>query len=38
MEEEELFRHLLKKYGTDFNFFKSFFPKKSKNQIKVAHP
>lgn len=35
MEEEELFRGLLKKYGTDFNFFKPFFPKKSKNQIKV---
>ena len=25
----------MKKYGTDFNFFKPFFPKKSKNQIKV---
>ena len=34
-EETELFRDLLKKYGTDFNFFKPFFPKKSKNQIKV---
>ena len=28
---------MLKKYGTDFHILSSFFPKKTKNQIKVIH-
>jgi exo-beta-1,3-glucanase (GH17 family) len=35
-EEIELFRILLKKYGTDFHILSNFFPKKTKNQLKVA--
>ncbi len=27
---------MLKKYGTDFHILSSFFPKKTKNQIKVV--
>lgn len=34
-EEIELLRLLLNKYGTDFHILSSFFPKKTKNQIKV---
>lgn len=35
-EEVETLRILLNKYGTDFHILSSFFPKKTKNQIKVA--
>lgn len=34
-EEVELFQLLLKKYGTDFHILSKFFPKKTKNQLKV---
>ena len=34
-EEIELLRMLLKNYGTDFHILSTFFPKKTKNQIKV---
>ena len=34
-EEVETLRILLNKYGTDFHILSSFFPKKTKNQIKV---
>ena len=34
-EETELFGILLKKYGTDFHILSTFFPKKTKNQLKV---
>lgn len=34
-EESELLRMLIDKYGTDFHILSSFFPKKTKNQIKV---
>lgn len=34
-EEVELLQMSLKKYGTDFHILSSFFPKKTKNQIKV---
>jgi|JI9StandDraft_2_1071091.scaffolds.fasta_scaffold443720_1 hypothetical protein len=34
-EEVELFQLLLKKYGTDFHILSNFFPKKTKNQLKV---
>ena len=34
-EEVENLRMLLDKYGTDFHILSSFFPKKTKNQIKV---
>lgn len=34
-EEIELFHILLKKYGTDFHILSNFFPKKTKNQLKV---
>ena len=29
---------LLKKYGTDFHILSNFFPKKTKNQLKVLLP
>ena len=35
-EEVELFQLLLKKYGTDFHILSNFFPKKTKNQLKVS--
>ena len=35
-EEIELLRMLLKNYGTDFHILSTFFPKKTKNQIKVC--
>ncbi len=31
-----MFKNLLKKYGTDFGILKQYFPKKSKNQLKVV--
>jgi hypothetical protein len=34
-EEIELFSILLRKYGTDFHILSAFFPKKTKNQLKV---
>jgi exo-beta-1,3-glucanase (GH17 family) len=34
-EEVELFHLMLKKYGTDFHILSNFFPKKTKNQLKV---
>jgi hypothetical protein len=34
-EEEEFFEILIKNYGTDFSIMSMFFPKKTKNQIKV---
>jgi hypothetical protein len=34
-DEVELFHILLKKYGTDFHILSNFFPKKTKNQLKV---
>ena len=34
-EEIELLKMLLKNYGTDFHILSTFFPKKTKNQIKV---
>lgn len=37
-EEIELLRMLLKNYGTDFHILSTFFPKKTKNQIKVILP
>lgn len=33
----ELFHILLRKYGTDFHILSNFFPKKTKNQLKVTH-
>jgi hypothetical protein len=35
-EEVELFGILLRKYGTDFHILSAFFPKKTKNQLKVT--
>jgi hypothetical protein len=37
-EEVELFHLMLKKYGTDFHILSNFFPKKTKNQLKVPFP
>lgn len=37
-EEMDLFKILLKKYGTDFHILSAFFPKKTKNQLKVPFP
>lgn len=34
-EETEMLEIMLRKYGTDFQMLSSFFPKKTKNQIKV---
>lgn len=34
-EEVEVLELSLKKYGTDFHILSTFFPKKTKNQIKV---
>ncbi len=34
-EEIEVLELSLKKYGTDFHILSTFFPKKTKNQIKV---
>ena len=36
-EELNLFKELLKKYGTDFGVLKSHFPRKSKNQLKIKY-
>lgn len=37
-EEVEMLQMALKKYGTDFHILSTFFPKKTKNQIKVPYP
>jgi hypothetical protein len=38
VDELELFGILLRKYGTDFHILSAFFPKKTKNQLKVLLP